>query len=105
MNRVTTVVGSAVLAALAACRSAPSAPPCDRLSCRPRARSVGTFTHSTRLDRLPHDSPNSFHCKTLDPGPGVPPRPGTELTIDLAHSSFSIPIVGGINALNKAGAR
>jgi X-Pro dipeptidyl-peptidase len=33
------------------------------------------------------------------------PRAGTELTIDLAHSSFSIPIVGGANALAKAGAR
>jgi X-Pro dipeptidyl-peptidase len=33
------------------------------------------------------------------------PKPGTELTIDLAHSSFSIPIVGGTGALSKAGAR
>jgi X-Pro dipeptidyl-peptidase len=33
------------------------------------------------------------------------PRPGTELTIDLAHSSFSIPIVGGQGALAKAGMR
>lgn len=33
------------------------------------------------------------------------PRAGTELTIDLAHSSFSIPIVGGTGALSKAGAR
>ncbi len=33
------------------------------------------------------------------------PQPGTELTIDLAHSSFSIPIVGGTAALSKAGAR
>jgi X-Pro dipeptidyl-peptidase len=32
------------------------------------------------------------------------PKAGTELTIDLAHSSFSIPIVGGINAMMKAGA-
>ncbi len=32
------------------------------------------------------------------------PRAGTELTIDLAHSSFSIPIVGGTTALTKAGA-
>lgn len=32
------------------------------------------------------------------------PKAGTELTIDLAHSSFSIPIVGGTNALAKAGA-
>jgi X-Pro dipeptidyl-peptidase len=32
------------------------------------------------------------------------PRPGTELTVDLAHSSFSIPIVGGAGALSKAGA-
>ncbi|HEY7395402.1 MAG TPA: Xaa-Pro dipeptidyl-peptidase [Gemmatimonadaceae bacterium] len=31
------------------------------------------------------------------------PKPGTELTIDLAKSSFSIPIVGGVGALNKAG--
>lgn len=31
------------------------------------------------------------------------PQPGTELTIDLAKSSFSIPIVGGVNALKKAG--
>ncbi len=31
------------------------------------------------------------------------PKPGTELTIDLAHSSFSIPIVGGAKALNAAG--
>jgi len=31
------------------------------------------------------------------------PQAGTELTIDLAHSSFSIPIVGGVGALNKAG--
>jgi X-Pro dipeptidyl-peptidase len=31
------------------------------------------------------------------------PRAGTELTIDLAHSSFSIPIVGGGTALAKAG--
>ncbi|MFI5233208.1 MAG: Xaa-Pro dipeptidyl-peptidase [Gemmatimonadales bacterium] len=33
------------------------------------------------------------------------PRAGTELTIDLAHSSFAIPIVGGTGALSKAGAR
>jgi X-Pro dipeptidyl-peptidase len=31
------------------------------------------------------------------------PRAGTELTIDLAHSSFSIPIVGGMTALGHAG--
>ncbi len=29
------------------------------------------------------------------------PQPGTELTIDLAHSSFTIPIVGGTAALAK----
>jgi X-Pro dipeptidyl-peptidase len=33
------------------------------------------------------------------------PRAGTELTIDLAHSSIAIPIVGGTGALTKAGAR
>lgn len=33
------------------------------------------------------------------------PQPGTELTIDLAHSSFSIPIVGGRVALTRAGAQ
>lgn len=33
------------------------------------------------------------------------PRAGTELTVDLAHSSFSIPIVGGVTALNKAAMR
>ena len=33
------------------------------------------------------------------------PRPGTELTIDLAHSTFSIPIVGGAAALRSAGMR
>ena len=33
------------------------------------------------------------------------PRPGTELTIDLAHSSFAIPVVGGTSALAKAGMR
>ena len=33
------------------------------------------------------------------------PSAGTELTIDLAHSSFTIPIVGGAAALSKAGAR
>ncbi len=33
------------------------------------------------------------------------PKPGAELTIDLAKSSFSIPIVGGIGALQKAGMR
>ncbi|HEX3866532.1 MAG TPA: Xaa-Pro dipeptidyl-peptidase [Gemmatimonadaceae bacterium] len=33
------------------------------------------------------------------------PRPGTELTVDLAHSSFSIPIVGGAGALHAAGMR
>jgi X-Pro dipeptidyl-peptidase len=32
------------------------------------------------------------------------PKAGTELTVDLAHSSFSIPIVGGTGALAKAGA-
>jgi X-Pro dipeptidyl-peptidase len=31
------------------------------------------------------------------------PKPGTELTLDLAKSSFSIPIVGGTSALAKAG--
>jgi X-Pro dipeptidyl-peptidase len=31
------------------------------------------------------------------------PRAGTELTVDLAHSSFLIPIVGGKTALMKAG--
>ena len=30
------------------------------------------------------------------------PKAGTELTIDLAHSSFTIPIVGGTTALEKA---
>jgi len=33
------------------------------------------------------------------------PQPGTELTVDLAHSSFSIPIVGGTTALRAAGMR
>jgi X-Pro dipeptidyl-peptidase len=33
------------------------------------------------------------------------PKPGTELTLDLAHSSFSIPIVGGVKALDAAGMR
>jgi X-Pro dipeptidyl-peptidase len=33
------------------------------------------------------------------------PQAGTELTVDLAHSSFAIPIVGGTAALAKAGAR
>ena len=31
------------------------------------------------------------------------PAAGTELTVDLAHSTFSIPVVGGKNALTKAG--
>jgi len=31
------------------------------------------------------------------------PKPGTELTLDLGKSSFSIPIVGGVSALSKAG--
>ena len=31
------------------------------------------------------------------------PKAGTELTIDLAHSSFSISIVGGKKALSSAG--
>jgi X-Pro dipeptidyl-peptidase len=31
------------------------------------------------------------------------PKAGTELTVDLAHSSFVIPIVGGRGALSKAG--
>ncbi|HXD23571.1 MAG TPA: Xaa-Pro dipeptidyl-peptidase, partial [Gemmatimonadaceae bacterium] len=29
------------------------------------------------------------------------PKPGTQLTVDIAHSSFSIPIVGGTDALAK----
>jgi len=33
------------------------------------------------------------------------PNPGTQLTVDLAHSSFSIPIVGGRAALGSAGMR
>jgi len=33
------------------------------------------------------------------------PRPGAELTIDLARSSFTIPIVGGSAALKAAGMR
>jgi len=33
------------------------------------------------------------------------PKAGTELTVDLAHSSFTIPIVGGTTALQKAGMR
>ena len=33
------------------------------------------------------------------------PRAGTELTIDLSRSSFSIPIVGGTGALRNAGMR
>ena len=33
------------------------------------------------------------------------PRAGTELTIDLAHSRFTLPIVGGTAALNHAGMR
>jgi X-Pro dipeptidyl-peptidase len=33
------------------------------------------------------------------------PKPGTELTVDLAHSSFRIPIVGGKAALMQAGFR
>ena len=37
-------------------------------------------------------------------GPAEPwPKAGTELTVDLAHSSFTIPIVGGAAALRKAG--
>jgi X-Pro dipeptidyl-peptidase len=33
------------------------------------------------------------------------PRAGAQLTLDLAHSSFSIPIVGGTKALGQAGMR
>jgi X-Pro dipeptidyl-peptidase len=33
------------------------------------------------------------------------PKAGAELTVDLAHSSFSIPIVGGRKALNAAGGK
>jgi X-Pro dipeptidyl-peptidase len=33
------------------------------------------------------------------------PEAGTELTLDLAHSSFTIPIVGGAGALANAGVR
>ncbi|HXT15865.1 MAG TPA: Xaa-Pro dipeptidyl-peptidase [Gemmatimonadaceae bacterium] len=33
------------------------------------------------------------------------PKAGTELTLDLAHSSFTIPIVGGAGALRAAGFR
>jgi X-Pro dipeptidyl-peptidase len=32
------------------------------------------------------------------------PEPGTQLMVDLARSSFSIPIVGGAVAFTKAGA-
>ena len=32
------------------------------------------------------------------------PQPGTLLGVDLSRSSFSIPIVGGVTALNKANA-
>src|SRR5262249_49974361 len=32
------------------------------------------------------------------------PKAGTELTVDLAHSTFVVPIVGGKGALSKAGA-
>ncbi len=32
------------------------------------------------------------------------PSPGTELTVDLDASSFTIPIVGGAEALRRAGA-
>jgi X-Pro dipeptidyl-peptidase len=32
------------------------------------------------------------------------PRPGTQLSIDLSRSSFAIPIVGSVTALQKAGA-
>jgi X-Pro dipeptidyl-peptidase len=33
------------------------------------------------------------------------PKPGTALSVDLAHSEIVIPIVGGAGALHKAGAR
>jgi X-Pro dipeptidyl-peptidase len=33
------------------------------------------------------------------------PQPGAELTIDLAHSTFTIPVVGGTGALRSAGMR
>lgn len=33
------------------------------------------------------------------------PQPGTELTVDLAQSSFRVPVVGGMNALRNAGMR
>ena len=33
------------------------------------------------------------------------PRPGTELSLDLAGSSFSVPIVGGASAVGAAGMR
>jgi X-Pro dipeptidyl-peptidase len=32
------------------------------------------------------------------------PQPGTELTIDLARTSFTVPVVGGAQALTRAGA-
>ena len=32
------------------------------------------------------------------------PQPGTQLTVDLARSSFTIPVVGGTRALQQAGA-
>lgn len=39
-----------------------------------------------------------------DPEFTVWPKPGTELTIDMDQSSFSLPIVGGTAALKQAGA-
>lgn len=33
------------------------------------------------------------------------PKPGAEMTLDLAKSSFRLPIVGGVGALQKAGMR
>ena len=33
------------------------------------------------------------------------PKAGAELTLDLAKSSFRLPVVGGVSALQKAGMR
>ena len=39
-----------------------------------------------------------------DPEFTLSPRPGTRLTVDLAGTSFSVPVVGGAGALTRAAA-
>jgi X-Pro dipeptidyl-peptidase len=64
-----------------------------------------TFDLQPADEFVPAGSRLAVMIMSSDPEFTLWPQAGTELTIDLARSSFAIPIVGGTSALARADVR